>query len=441
LGWWLAYTIIFICASTHFILKTFYDAIGATYALSGLHFLTYFTVLSFILGIWVCYLANKTIFKALLREMPILGVINNEVIILLGLITALKMNAINSGTVIQSNPNLLCNSILLGMAIFFASLFAAVKCKGENADARNHVGAVSREFYGNIANTCFGLSLLIAMQVDAQSVFFALLFMGVYYIYSVYPLRIKRAAILSRIAIAANSCFLILSGYWVGTHNFYLFSDPNSRMIYTAALFALFMLAANNIDLTDTEEKISKVKSRINSIILLIYLASLIAVFTWIFKIEPKPQIASTPMNQKITDLITDYNDYFKLKLTSFDQIKKDAFTRVHTFYTAVQHCQPGTYQYILRYLPGIVFYTSVIEGKQNGNCVVKSTFTIPDKTKGTKTCHYTQASQSLFTNAQADFDGSGYLAYDNAKLTPFQQAELNDCQYVGKLAANESAQ
>lgn len=127
-------------------------------------------------------------------------------------------------------------------------------------------------------------------------------------------------------------------------------------------------------------------------------------------------------------DLTSFYKEYFKTNITSFDQVQEEALSRVKSFYKVVRNCTPGIYQYMVVDLVGAVFYTSTIKGKQNNLCLVESTFVVPNKGAGTKSCRYTTVSQSLFTEEQADFDGAGNFVFDGTNITPFQQVALNDC-------------
>jgi hypothetical protein len=127
-------------------------------------------------------------------------------------------------------------------------------------------------------------------------------------------------------------------------------------------------------------------------------------------------------------DLTSLYKEYFKSKVTSFDQLQDEALSRVKSFYRVVRNCTPGIYQYMVVDLPGAVFYTSTIKGKENNVCVVESTFVVPNRGSGNKICRYTAVSQSLFTEDQADFDGAGNFAFDGTHITPFQQVAINDC-------------
>lgn len=504
---WLAYTIIFIFAASQFVLKGLADLIGMTYMPSGMSFLSYFFIVNFFLGAWVCYLANKNHFLTVLHELPILRVLNYELMFLFGICIAFQADFAALKSVIQANPMLLIDIVLLVIAILFACLFVMTVNNLEdieidkisNADRAVVSGKIGRETYRDISSICLGLAVAYAAPVGTQAVFFILLFMGVYYLYSAPPLRLKQVTLLSKLAISGNSLLLLLLGYWVVQHHFQMLSSLNIPMWHLAAMFVLFTLAANFIDLKDVAgDKAAGVNTlpvvigmqpaqyfcglafflsylsmwlilpisqfflgclfagaaiqfylltrrQYNEApVLFFYIASLLFLLAFLFvanatapqntRVEPEAQTASETVAQKIETLISDYNHYFKTNYTTFEPIKQEALARVSKFYAAVRQCTPGTYQYMLQYMAGVAFYTSTIEGKKSEVCVVASTFTIPGKTDGSKTCEYKAASRLLFTPAQAEFDGSGKFELDTAHLTPFQQVEINDCRYIGKL-------
>jgi hypothetical protein len=150
-------------------------------------------------------------------------------------------------------------------------------------------------------------------------------------------------------------------------------------------------------------------------------------------RIYDNPVLVEETLEERTSKFTGKYHQYFNSELTSIEQIKREALTRIKTFYLAVRNCTPGTYQYMAQDIPGTMFYTSVIKGKQNNNCLVESTFLIPDKATGKKTCQYKPTSQLLYSDAQANFDGAGNFSFDASNITPFQQAAFDDCKYEVK--------
>ncbi len=506
-GCWLAYSIIFFFASSQFVLKGLADLLGISYMPSGISFLFYFFILNLWLGTWVGYLANKHQFMNVCKDIPVLRVLNYEIMLLLGICLAFQADFSGLMSTIATNPMLLINGMFLMVAILFASLFAMAINNLEdieidkisNRERAVAAGKISEASYGKIAYACLFLASTYAAPVGTQAVFFVLLFMGNYYLYSASPLRMKRITVFSKLVISGNSFILFLLGYWVVRHHFSIFSNLDVSMKYVAILFALVTLAANFIDLKDLAgDKAAGIqtlpvvigmrqaqyvcgmafflsylamalilpgghfflgclivggamqfywltrKTYHEQPILVFHIASLLFLIVFMFASQNTPSQTinvthesvseQQSVNPQITELIANYNHYFKTNYSTFEPIKQEALVRVNKFYTAVRNCTPGKYQYILQYMAGVVFYTSEIQGKQNGVCVVESSFIIPGKTEGTRTCQYQPASQLLFTDAQAEYDGSGKFELDNAHLTPFQQVEINDCRYVGKL-------
>jgi hypothetical protein len=150
-------------------------------------------------------------------------------------------------------------------------------------------------------------------------------------------------------------------------------------------------------------------------------------------RIYANPVLVEETLEERTTKLTGNYHQYFNSDLTTLDQIKQEALSRVKTFYLAIRNCTPGTYQYMAQDIPGTIFYTSVIKGKQNNSCLVESTFLIPGKATGKKTCQYKPTSQLLYSDAQANFDGAGNFNFDASNITPFQQATIDDCKYEVK--------
>lgn len=256
-GCWLVYTIIFIYGISQFILNGLFNLVGLSYVPSGLNFLTYFFMLNFVLGIWVAFLADKKAFITLLGEIPFLRILNYEIMFLIGACLAFRANVFAAQFLIASNPAIVGDFLLLAAAIFFALLFVMAINNLEdieidkisNSDRAVVAGKISRESYAKIANAYLGLSLIYAAPTGTQGVFFVALFMAIYYLYSSYPMRLKRITIISKLAISVNSLLLILLGYWVVTHDFFI--NLNLNMSYLVILFICFTLAANFIDLKD----------------------------------------------------------------------------------------------------------------------------------------------------------------------------------------------
>jgi 4-hydroxybenzoate polyprenyltransferase len=112
----------------------------------------------------------------------------------------------------------------------------------------------SKENYVAFGCISLLLSLVGSAIISYQAFFCVLLFIGLYYIYSMPPLRFKRVPFFSKLVISINSLLASLLGYS-------LYLTPNSRgyyfLSYFPEKFTLFFLiltfSANFIDLKDYE--------------------------------------------------------------------------------------------------------------------------------------------------------------------------------------------
>lgn len=138
----------------------------------------------------------------------------------------------------------------------------------------------------------------------------------------------------------------------------------------------------------------------------------------------------SETYQQKVTGFIGHFNQYFKTNLKTAAEVQQASLAKALAFYKAVRQCVPGTYQYLMVDLPGTVFITAVVQGEKNHLCVVSSKLFVPGKGIFSKSCQYTAATLTLFTDQEAEFIGNGNFTYDSSNLTPMQQAEMKDCQF-----------
>ncbi len=195
-----------------------------------------------------------------MREVPIMRVLNYELMFILGICLGYQVNAFELKSALLANPGAIRDILLMSIAILFAFLFAMIINNLEdieidkisNADRAVVAGKIDRGSYRQIATACLLLASIYSALVATQAIFFILLFMGIYFIYSAYPLRMKRITIFSKVALSINSLFLILLGFWVVRHDFTAMMTDNTPMLYLVSVFVLFTLAANFIDLKDT---------------------------------------------------------------------------------------------------------------------------------------------------------------------------------------------
>ena len=251
---WLAYTAIYIWGASPFIIKPILELFGIDYFFSGLTFLRYFLILDFFLAIWILYLSNKKTFIAFVSEIPKTRVLHYEAMFLFGICLAVSISQSPPAYYFMMNPELVGNGILLMIAIFFALLSAMitnnlVDTEIDKISSPNRMlvsGKIQPDLYKKLAWIFAGCSLIYAAMTGMHGIFLMLFIIATYFLYSSWPLRLKRITVFSKLVISANSLALMLLGFWFITGNISDF--PKS--LY-AILLCVFTLAANFIDLKD----------------------------------------------------------------------------------------------------------------------------------------------------------------------------------------------
>ena len=254
---WTFYTALFICAASPFIIKLIMEGYGLYYYYSGIHLLRYFLVVNFILAIWLTYLADKKRFIEFVKTIPVLRVLHYEAMFLFGMCLAINASLYTIKNQFMLHPVLAGNGILLVIAIFFAILCANAINNFADAEIENKSSLFHLETYKKLAWIFLGCSLMYACMVGIHGVFLISVVIAMYYLYSAYPLRLKRLPILSKLVISGNSLVLMLLGFWFVSGNISGFPS----ILYPVVL-CVFTLVANFFDLKDMQgDKASGIKT------------------------------------------------------------------------------------------------------------------------------------------------------------------------------------
>lgn len=250
----LSYTLIFLWGATPFFVKPLVELFGFQYQYAGLVLLRYFMVINFILAVWLAFLANKERFLAFVREIPILRVMYYEAMFLFGVSLSFRASSQTIKGQFQTNPALAGNGILLMIAICLAMLSAMVINnlsdteidKISNSKRMLVSGRINSLAYKKLAWIFAACALIYASFAGMHAIFFISLVMATYYLYSSYPLRLKRITVFSKLVISGNSLILMLLGFWFVSENISNFP----KLLYPIMLCG-FTLGANFIDLKD----------------------------------------------------------------------------------------------------------------------------------------------------------------------------------------------
>ena len=212
----------------------------------------YMLIISCVLLCWNFYLYSKRKFWAVFKNFRFLRIIYYTIIIGFGLVLATLFYEISILKTLTDLSLLLATFLGLG----FAGLYAV----WENDEYDIQIDQISNSNRPipkqelNIAewNILKYLFLFISINfafLSGYYVFiFTLLFIGIYHIYSVPPLRFKRIPVLSSGLIAFNTLIIAMVGFFSGIENLRVFP-----LKYALFIFLLFFFIENIKNIKDIE--------------------------------------------------------------------------------------------------------------------------------------------------------------------------------------------
>ncbi|MDD3487083.1 MAG: UbiA family prenyltransferase [Candidatus Moranbacteria bacterium] len=244
------YSIIFVFSRIPFLLNLFLSLAGCDYVflLYDKLLSNFFSIIALVLFLFVFRCANPAYFKAIVKDFRYKRYLFYALMVILGVAIAGSQRFVLSFGIVL-------DIILYLISLIFASLFSIVTNDITDIDIdrisnKNRplvTGAIDQYNYEIIAWISLALSLSLSMLAGGFSgFFFIVLFIGVYFLYSMPPFRFKRATFFSKIAISLNSFVLVLSGYHLLT---------GTLKNFPSGIWPFFLIgitaAANFIDLKD----------------------------------------------------------------------------------------------------------------------------------------------------------------------------------------------
>lgn len=219
----LTYSVIFLFCATPYIIKIFFNVFNIEYELSDTLISNFYLLLIFILSVWIFYLYNKRYFISILKDIRIFRLMHFESMFILGIALA---KVYSSGSV-ELNSFTLFQMPFIMIAILFAWLFSVFTNnltdhdidKISNKDRPTVSNAIPFKDYKQLSWIFLILAVLYSSNVNFETLFLILLFIGNYFLYSMPPLRLKRVPFFSKIFISLNSLILVMIGYFFIARN------------------------------------------------------------------------------------------------------------------------------------------------------------------------------------------------------------------------------
>ena len=200
------------------------------------------------------YVANPFVFQIILKDIRVLRVIHYELMLLLGVVLALTNSSYTIFSLLNFSDRTIINIILCLLSIFFACLFSIVTnnladveidkvCNKNRPLITNEIDV---QTYCLLGTLFLVLAIFYAAMVSIVALFFISICIGIYYLYSMPPFRLKRITLFSKLAISINSTLLVLLGYRL------VHTGMDGFPLSLLAIFLLgFTVAANFIDIKD----------------------------------------------------------------------------------------------------------------------------------------------------------------------------------------------
>ncbi|MBN1755281.1 UbiA prenyltransferase family protein [bacterium] len=251
----LTYLLIFFYCAIPYPLKAIVELLGMTFGHSPLSYRNLFLLISFILAFFIVWKERRNFMIPIFKDIRPARLMHFLVMFGMGYFMAHKF----SPEPIRINQDTLISGSLALISIAGAWLFSVMtnNIQDQNIDRISNpgrpltAGIIHPETYKQISWLILILTLVLSLSVNFAMMFFVLLFMCNYYLYSMPPFRLKRLTFISKIVISLNSFIMVVMGYYfAGNTAKTMPLFPGKLALY----FLIFITGVMNfIDLKDYE--------------------------------------------------------------------------------------------------------------------------------------------------------------------------------------------
>ena len=244
----LSYSAIFFYLAMPFSLKGFLKIFQFDYIYSNILMAKFYLFLIFFLSIWLFYLYNRKYFMEVLKDIRPLRLLHFELMFVFGLV----LGRMFSANWILNKDNVF-HFIFIPISIFFAWLFSVIVNNLEDYEIDKIsnrkrpliIKTIPINVYEKIGCISFLFAIVFSLAVNIFSLLLILLFIGLYFLYSI---SFKKITFFSKLVISFNSLLLAMLGYNLMVNNLTLFP---SGIVFFFLIF--FTAAVNFIDIKDYE--------------------------------------------------------------------------------------------------------------------------------------------------------------------------------------------
>lgn len=250
------YAFVFLLSATPSVLMTIISWLGFEYHFSNILLINYFSLLLLLGFLWMFWLAEQRLMSTLLMDCRFARILYYLMTLLFGVMIGFAQARQPYSAILYANPEILMDFVFSIICIFFAGIFVIIT--NNMADlaidtisnphrplVQKRVDVLIYELAGYIS---FGISLYYSLLAGAKTFFLILFVSGIYYLYSMPPLRYKRVILVSKLTVSLASLALVVMGYLIAGGKMAGF--PKS--IYPIFLIGI-TLCANMIDIKDKD--------------------------------------------------------------------------------------------------------------------------------------------------------------------------------------------
>ena len=247
------YGTIFLYGMFPFLSIGFLDALKLYWArMSPKMHADYFLLLIFINGLAILHLHNQKYFKEVLKDLRYLRIGHFLMMLACGYALGFYEEGVDF---FKWDQRIFFDTILTCLAIGMACLFSIVTNniadleidKVSNQGRPLIKGSIPLDYYKKIGILSLAFSLIYAANVNFQTFYCILIFIGNYYLYSMPPMRLKRVPVISKLFISINSLVMLILGKFTLTGKFSISPD------FAIYFLLCITLVINFIDLKDVE--------------------------------------------------------------------------------------------------------------------------------------------------------------------------------------------
>ena len=224
------YSLIFLYFSLPIIFSYFYYISDIQEYFNYL-FLNIYFIFSFFQIILISFLFDKSLIKALFKDLRYFRLTHYITAYFAGLIISftIKSEFVLEGPVVMFPPlPIVSFVIMIVLAWSFSVIVNNIEDIKTDSISNNNRPLfnekVDKQLYKKSASLILYILLAGSSAVGFIETYLIFLFIGFYYIYSVSPFRLKRVSMISKIIISLNTFFLVLAGYLQG----HVFNSTNN---------------------------------------------------------------------------------------------------------------------------------------------------------------------------------------------------------------------